>query len=80
MEATMRTTDRIVQLRFANLAQIAAELEERAVVNCPDCRGLGIAPSAPHFCRTCNGTGYNPWPELHAVAKLLAALAGSLPI
>jgi hypothetical protein len=65
-------TDRMIQLRHATLAQIAAELADRATVVCPVCCG--------HGCPACRFTGREPWPELRVTAERLERLANDLPI
>ncbi|MBC8447800.1 MAG: hypothetical protein H8D78_08625 [Chloroflexi bacterium] len=72
-----------IALSQACLRDIAAELRRRAKRTCSRCGGFGHVCPPGHMsytaanaatCPRCQGTGYEPWPELLALAEQLEGL------
>jgi len=71
-------------LRQVSLRDIAVELRRRAKRTCSRCGGYGHVCPPGHLsasanamtCPRCHGTGYEPWPELLALAGQLEGLEG----
>ncbi len=72
----------VLSLQDASLRQIAQELRRRARRTCGGCGGYGVPASMMNASTTtmivgcrCQGTGYEDWPALQALAKKLEKLA-----